>query len=195
MAILKDQELFKMHKQLKLFLTANSFFVLGIGMFGPIYAIFVQNIGGGILAAGTTWAVFMIVSGVGIFVMGKIQDKIGKDKPVIVLGYALESLAFLGYFFVSNVTQLFLVQALLGISRVLITPAYDSFYTKYLEKGKFASQWAAWEGVWYIVTGTAALTGAFLVKIFSFKILFLTMIFVSLIGLLISTQLKEKNDY
>ena len=181
-----------MHKQMRLFLTSNSFFVLATGMFGPIYAIFVQEIGGDILAAGISWAIFMIISGIGILFMGNIQDKMKKDKPSILIGYALESLGFLGYYFISNVAQLFLVQVLLGISTVIKTPAYDSFYTKYLEKGKFASQWAAWEGVWYIVAGIAALIGAFLAKIFSFKILFLVMFFISLVGLFLAMQLKEK---
>lgn len=169
--------------------------MLAIGMFGPIYAIFVQRIGGDILAAGTAWSIFMIISGVGIILMGNIQDKMKKDKPFIILGYTLESLGFLGYFFVSNVKQLFLLQVLLGIATVLKTPAYDSFYTKYLEKGKFASQWAAWEAVWYIATGIAALIGAVLAKLFDFKILFLVMFLTSLIGLLLSTQLKEKNEH
>ena len=182
-----------MHKQLKTFLVMNSFFVFALGMFGPIYAIYVQNIGGDILAAGTAWSIFTIVSGLGILVMGKLQDRIKNDKPAIMLGYALDALGFLGYFFVSNVKQLFLVQVLLGIGTVIKTPAYDSFYTKYLEKGKFASQWAAWEATWYIVTGIAALSGAFLVKTFGFKFLFLVMFGLSLIGLLASTQLVEKN--
>lgn len=181
-----------MHRQLRLFLAMNSFFVFAAGMLGPIYAIFVQGIGGDILAAGTAWAIFMIVSGVGILFMGKIQDKIERDKPAIIIGYSLMSLGFLGYYFVSNVTQLFLLQVLLGISSVILTPGYDSFYTKYLEKGKFASQWAAWEATWHIVTGTAALIGAFLVKMFSFKILFLVMFLLSLAGLYLSTQLQEK---
>ena len=184
-----------MHKQQKLFLTTNSFFVLAFGMFGPIYAIFVQKIGGDILAAGTAWAVFMIISGVGILLTGNILDRLKRDKPAIILGCALESLAFLGYFLVSNITQLFLAQVLLGISAVIKVPAYDSFYTKYLEKGKFGSQWAAWEGLGYIVYGIAAVIGAFLAKIFGFKILFLIMFFISLIGLFLSTQLKEKNAH
>lgn len=192
MATLKAHELFKMHKQLKFFLTATSFFALAIGMFGPIYAIFVQEIGGDLLAAGTAWSIFMVTSGAGILLMGKLQDKVKSDKLSMVLGYSLMSLAFLGYYFVSNVKQLFLVQVLLGISTVVVTPAHDSFYTKYLEKGKFASQWSAWEAAWFIVTGIAALIGAFLVKLFNFKILFLAMFFISLIGLVVVTQLKEK---
>ena len=194
MDILKGREQFKMHNQLKIFLTSFSFYVLAAGMFGPIYVIFVQNIGGDILAAGTASAIFMLISGIGIFIIGKLQDKIKRDKPIIILGNALTSLAFLGYYFVSNVNQLFLVQVLLGFSTVLKNPANDSFYTKFLEKGKFASQWAAWEGTWFTITGISALIGAFLVKIFNFKILFLIMFFTSLIGLALATKLEDKNE-
>lgn len=183
-----------MHKQQKLFLAANSFFALAAGMLGPIYAIYVQKIGGDILAAGTAWALFTIISGVGILLMGRIQDSIAKEKPMIVIGYAIDSMAFLGYYFVSNVWQLFLVQILLGIGTVVKTPAYDSFYTRYLEKGKFASQWAAREASWYIITGIAALAGALLAKFYDFKVLFLAMFLTSLIGLYFSTRLKEKKD-
>ena len=75
-----------MHRQLKVFLASNSFFVFAMGMFGPIYAIFVQEIGGDILTAGSAWAIFMITSGIGIFIMGKIVDRIQKEKPILMLG-------------------------------------------------------------------------------------------------------------
>lgn len=192
MAFSKDRGLFKVHKQLKLFLVANSFFIIALGMFGPIYAIFVQEIGGDILAAGSAWAVFMITSGIGIYIMGKVVDKLQREKPILMWGYALTSLGFLSYYFVSNVYHLFGVQILLGLSYVMINPASNSFYTKYLEKGKFASLWSAWESSYFTLTGIAAMIGAFLVKIFNFRILFLTMFFVSLVGLILSTRLEEE---
>jgi len=181
-----------MHKQLKIFLVVLSFFILAGGMFGPIYAIFVVDIGGDILVAGTAWAIFMIVSGIGIFIMGKIQDKLKRDKPIIISGYTLISLGFLAYFFVSNTTQLFLVQILLGLGTMVVVPARDSFYTKYLEKGKIASQWAAWESLWYILGGIAAILGSFFAKIFGFKALFLLMFLLSLVGLVVATQIVDK---
>lgn len=181
-----------MHKQLKLFLAANSFFIIALGMFGPIYAIFVQEIGGDILAAGSAWATFMITSGIGIFFMGRIVDKIQKEKEILMTGYALTSLGFLGYYFVSNIYHLFAVQILLGLGYVMIDPAGNSFYTKYLEKGKIASQWSAWEGSYFTLTGIAAIIGAFLVKLFNFRILFLIMFSTSLIGLILSTRLEDK---
>ena len=87
-----------MHRQLKLFLFAEGFYALAFGMLAPIYAVFVQRIGGDILEAGAAWAVFMIVSGIGILFMGKLQDKISKDKLFLVIGYAMRSLGFLGYY-------------------------------------------------------------------------------------------------
>ena len=183
-----------MHKQNKLFLTMFSFFVLSGAMLGPIYAIFVKEIGGDILAAGGAWSIFMMVSGVGILFMGKIQDRFKSNKNFIILGYLFTSLAYLGYFFVSNVIQLFLVQVLLGIGEMIVVPARDSFYTKYINKEKMASQWAAWESLWFITAGIAALLGAFIANRFGFKFLFLTMFILSLVGLAVSTQLKDKNE-
>ena len=180
-----------MHKQLKIFLISFSFLVFAIGMFGPIYAIYVDDIGGDIIDVGTAWSIFSIISGLGIFIMGKFQDRIKKDRFMIILGNILTSVAFLLYYFVSNVTELFMVQFLLGVSTVIRIPAADSFYTKYLEKGKFASQWAAWEALYYTVSGIAALVGAFVVKIFSFRHLFLVMFVLSLINTFLSLLLKE----
>ncbi|MBI2656361.1 MFS transporter [Candidatus Woesearchaeota archaeon] len=181
-----------MHKELKFFLGATSFFEFAMGMLGPIYAIYVQNIGGDILTVGTAWSIFMIVSGIGIYIMGQIEDRIKNDRKEIILGYVIMSLGLLGYIFVSNIYQLFVVQVVLGISVVISAPAKDSFYTKYLDKGKYDSEWAAWEGSWYMVTGLAALAGAYLVKVYNFRVLFVIMFALSIVGLILTTQLKDK---
>ena len=181
-----------MHKQLKLFLAMETFFVLALGMFGPIYAIFVQKIGGGILDVGTAWSIYMIVSGVGIYLMGKLHDIHQRDKLFIILGYSLVSIGYIGYYFVSNVAQLFFIQVIIGLSSVISVPAMYSFYSKYVDKRKFASEWAAWDSLYRILQGAMALVGAFLAKLYGFKALFLTMFLLSLIGLCFATRLKDK---
>ena len=187
-----DTRRVKMHKQLKLFLFAEGFYASAFGMLGPIYAVFVQDIGGDILEAGVAWALFMIVSGIGMFSMGKLQDRISKDKLFLVVGYIMRSLGFLGYYFVSNITQMFVLQVFLGITVVIISPATYSFYAKHVDNKKLASQWAVWEGMWYMVQGFAAVIGSFLASIYSFKTLFLVMFATSLFSMVIATQLKEE---
>ena len=181
-----------MHKQLKLLLVMETFFVLALGMFGPIYAIFVQKIGGDILDVGTAWSIYMIISGVGIYIMGKVYDKLKRDKLFIILGYFLVSASYLGYYFVSNVAQLFFIQVITGLSSVICVPAMYSFYSKYVDKRRFASEWAAWDSLYRILQGVMALVGAFLAKVYGFKTLFLSMFLLSLIGLGFATRLKDK---
>ena len=161
-------------------------------MLGPIYALFVKQIGGDVLDVGFSWSIFMIISGIGMLVMGKVVDSLKKEKSMMMLGCALQSLGFLGYFFVSNKIQLYIVQVLMGLSITVQHPVFNSFYTRYLEKGKVAFQWAAWEGTYFTITGFAALIGAFLVKIFGFRTMFLIMFIISLIGLLVIIKIKEE---
>ena len=161
-------------------------------MLGPLYGIYIKNIGGDVLDAGSAWAIFMIISGIGMMIMGKIQDKLKREKLFIIIGYCLQSFVFLCYIFVSNVAQLYIIQILLGISMTIQLPALNSFYTKYLDKGKYAFEWAAWEGMYFTISGIGAFIGGIIVKLYSFVYFFVIMFVLSLIGLAVAFQLKEK---
>jgi MFS family permease len=181
-----------MNKWLKILLLADSFMLLAMGMLTPIYAIFVEEIGGDILAASWAWALFTFTSGLLIWFFGKLEDN-AQHGRIISLGYMVRCLAFLGYFFVTTEYHLFAVQILLGIGFAISIPAYDSLYSRLLEKGKFASGWGAWEGMNRVVAAIAALIGGFVASIFGFKTLFIIMFIVSLIGLGLSTRLFSRD--
>ncbi|MBU0635740.1 MFS transporter [Candidatus Micrarchaeota archaeon] len=181
-----------MRKWLKTLLVADSFAALASGMLLPIYAIFVGQIGGDLLDASSSWAVFAIIAGILIYVMGRWEDKHKHYARLMFSGYLLRALAFLGYFFVSNTTELFLVQIILGISAAVLTPSYDALYSSYLDKGKYATEWGAWEGMTLVVEGIAALMGGAIVFYFGFSVLFLIMFLTGLLGALISIRLMSK---
>ncbi len=83
-----------MKKQLMILLLASSMFMLAGGLFGPIYAIFVENIGGDLLTAGTAYGLFAVSAGVLIFLIGKIEDKIKNQERLVILGYVLSCFGF-----------------------------------------------------------------------------------------------------
>jgi len=178
-----------MNRILKTLLGAESFYILAAGMFGPIYAIFVERIGGHILEAGGAYAAFSLAYGILIFFISRWEDHVKHQEKLIVIGYALGSVGILGYLFISAPIHLFIVQIVLGIAGAIGSPAYDSMYSKYLDRGKFASEWGMYESMEYIITAIAALAGAFIAAMFSFQYLFLIMFFFSLIGLFISLRL------
>jgi MFS family permease len=180
------------HSQLKWVLLASSLAALGSRMLAPFYAVYVADIGGDLLAAGGTAAVFGIGTGIGIYCMGLVQDRIHRDKPVMILGTGLECAGFLGYYFVSNIYQLFALQCVLAFAYVVYTPAYYRFYTSYVKDDHAASEWGAWDAITYVATGISALLGAYVVDRFGFEALFLCMFGVAFVGLcLIVFALKE----
>ena len=61
-------------KGVKILLISDFFAALGVGMIGPIYAIFVEEIGGDILDASWAYFAFMTASGVALYIMGLIEN-------------------------------------------------------------------------------------------------------------------------
>lgn len=178
-----------MKKKLRILLLADSLFMLAGGLFGPIYAIFVEGIGGDILTAGSAYAAFSVASGLLMLIISKMEDRFKNKEKLIVVGYIMSCTGFLGYMFIRNPIDLFIVQIIFGFGEAINIPAFDGVYSKSLEKGKYISGWGLWESMNYVIEGTAALFGGAIALIFGFGTLFSIMFILSLIGLVISSFL------
>lgn len=178
----------------KILLLASIFAAIPAGLIGPIYAIFVNQIGGDILAASVSWSIFSLVLGVLILVFGLLEDDKLNKKAMVVIGYSIMAIGNLGYLFVSNVFQLFIVQAVLGIGGAVLTPAWDAIYSMQVDKKKGSSQWAYWEGGTRIVFSAATIVGGVVVTLYGFNALFILMFIADLLSALIAGLiLKERN--
>ncbi len=173
-------------------LISQAFIILAFGMLSPIYAIYVEEVGGGILVTTGSTAAFMMATGILVFILGRWEDHQKHLKKLIILGYFFSALGFLGYIFVTNVYHLFIVQALLGISIAVRSPALSALYSKKMEKGKRVSVWSEWEAMWYIVTAAASISGGLVVKYFGFHTLLTIMFISSVCALIASLSMPEK---
>ena len=178
-----------MNKELKILLLSSVLFTLAGGMFGPIYAIFVEGIGGDLLTAGAAYSIFAIVSGILIFFISRWEDHVKKQEILVVCGYALNCIGFFGYLITKNPLDLFIVQIIFGAGCAIKSPAYDGLYSKHLEKGKFVSEWGLWESIYMITTGLAAIAGGIIGNFYGFRMLFIIMLFSSIIGFIVSIDL------
>lgn len=181
-----------MNRTLRILLLSNGFFLLAAGLFGPIYAIFVEDIGGDILAAGNAYAAFSISAGLLIFFISRWEDHIKHKEKLVIGGWALSCVGYLGYMFVSTPWHLALVQVVFGIGTAICTPAYDGMYSGNLDKGRFASEWGMWESMYYIITAIASVVGAYIASCFGFSALFAVMFILSLAGLVSSLFLAKR---
>ena len=149
--------------------------MLGAGMLGPLFAIFVEQIGGDILDVSWAYATYLIVTGVGIILVGKLADTFGSEWPMIG-GYALSALATFGYLLITTTPGLFVIQALQGVALALSQPTWLALYDKFSGDGKADGYiWGMSSGMGYAASGIGIIIGGFIVKIFSFDILFIVM--------------------
>jgi len=171
-----------MKKELKILLFLSAIVNLAGGMLGPIYAVFVEQIGGNILTAGWAIALFSIATGVFIILLGKWEDRFRNKEALVVAGYSLNVVGFIGYLFITHPMQLFLIQIIFALAEAIVTPAFDGLYSSLLDRGRFASEWGMWEGTYYIVTAVAAFIGSGIAYLFGFGALFVFMAAISLGG-------------
>jgi MFS family permease len=173
-----------MNKIIEFLVVSSFFYNFASGLLGPIYAIFVEQIGGDILTAGSAFAIYTIICGVLILLLGKWENRAKHKEKILVLSRVFTLIGFTGYLFVTNPIQLFLVQITLGAALAFGTPAFDTIYSKNLDKNKEAFEWGAWEGMYQIALGLSAIAGAIIVEFFGFRTLFVIMVWFAIFSLL-----------
>ena len=188
-----DESLFScdtmgMRHEEKILLRGASFWWLGEGLFGPLFAVFAGRIGGDILEITAAWAIYLLVTGALEIFVGKISDKIGHEK-LMIAGYALNALFTFGYLFVNSTMDLFIVQAGLGVALALADPTWDALYAKYEDKNKAGFLWGLEHGTEQLITGVAILVGGYIVSTFSFEALFIIMGVIQTIGTIYQTKI------
>ncbi len=167
--------LFSLNKPLIILILTNSAVLISIAMLAPIWAIFVEEIGGDILEVGLAVSTLAITAGIVVIFTGKISDQVKDDELIIAVGYLIIGAGFILYNFVSNVWFLAVVQIIIGIGIAIYEPAFDSVYSKHLKSKSEGREWGAWESVNYFCQAIGAALGAVIATAFGFNALFIMM--------------------
>jgi MFS family permease len=173
-----------MSRHYKLLLTSSLLVNLGDNLIGPLWAVFVQGIGGTILVLGYAAAISSFVTGFAIIAVGKLSDHM--DKTVLTfIGYILFALGTLGYLIISEPWHLYLLQIVFGLGGALLAAPLTALFARYINKESEGFQWSLGDGGGRLMVGVAVLSGAFIVNAFGFTALFLTMFAIQAIAIVI----------
>jgi MFS family permease len=181
-------------KDSKILLISSFFGHFALGLLGPIYAIFVQGIGGDLLDVGIAYALFSIFTGIFVVLFGTSKFFEKHIRHMVVIGYALLSLSCLGYVFVYNSMQLFVVQIIMGIASGILEPSWDSLFAQKMPVKQASRNWALWSGGASLMIGISAIIGSLIASKLSFQVMFILMFLVSLGAMINSIRIigKEK---
>lgn len=163
------------NKQIRILLVTNGLILIAGAMLGPIYALFVEKIGGDLLDASYAFGAYALAAGIATLVSGRYADKLKENELIVVVGYGIMGLAFLGYMLVNSIWSLLVIQMIIGLGEAIYVPAFDAIYSKYLDGHKSGREWGAYEAISYFITALGAISGGFLVTLFGFNMIFVAM--------------------
>jgi len=180
------------NRALRVLLATNGLILLAGAMLAPIYALYVEDIGGNLMDASLTGGIFALAAGTTCILSGRYADKRQRKEFVIVLGSMVMSFGFLLMTIVNSITTLFVVQALIGIGQAIYYPPYDALYSKHVDGHGAATAWGTWESMDYFSTAIGAILGGYIVTNWGFIPLFVIMSILCMISGLYLYYLPKK---
>jgi hypothetical protein len=146
------------------------------GILLPIYAIFVQQIGGDILEASGAIAVFLIVSGIATVVIHRSQWSQRNRTLLLVGGWILWVAGIAFYYLISSTVTLFLAQVLVALGNAIADPAFDAELDDHTDEAIKSYEWGLFEAFKDILNGVAAIAGGLIAAFLGFRVLIACMI-------------------
>lgn len=186
----KTRESFPPDPKLYRFISVVVLNRLSYGVFdGVVYAMMISEYGYGLITIGFAINVFTFTTAIALPIAGRVVDKYGTNKPIIVSNIAYVFTLIL-YLYSGNVWVFYTAQLLKGLSVALWDPAFFSavnLFTSDENRGQVVGQINALRG---ILTFPAPLIGSFLFQGYGF----IAPVALSLFGALGSTLLALKNQ-
>lgn len=163
------------NKALRILLATNGLVLLSAAMIGPIYALFVEDVGGNLLYASLTGGVFAFAAGLTTLFAGKFADKHKRDEILVAIGYSIMGLGFFLYIFANSIWFLFAIEIILGFSEAFYSPSFDALFSRHITRKKAGREWGAWESMNYFSIALGAAIGGIIVNKFGFNVVFIIM--------------------
>jgi len=158
---------------------ADLIFFTASGLLTPIMAVFyVDEINKGSIAlAGLVTAIFWVVkSAVQVPVSLYADNRRGErdDFAMMVVGYVIAALVPLVYFlYVTEVWQVYLLEALHGVGYGLMVPTYLAMFTRHIDKHRENLEWTIHSNAVGLGYAAAAAIGGVMADRFGFRPMFL----------------------
>ncbi len=146
------------------------------GIILPIYAIFVQKIGGDILDAGYAMGIFLITDGLFTMFLHRFKWNRRQRLFMMILGWVIWLAGICMYIFISSVLILFIAQFLTAVGTAVADPVFDQELADHTDKGMEELEWGFFEGSKSLLDGLAAILGAMIAAFFGFNVLIYVMI-------------------
>jgi len=153
----------------------------GFGFIDPIFALFITqkitvgNVGEAARVAGFAIAIYWGVLSLLMISFGRYLDKTQGEKDdiyFIIIGNILAAVAVFGYIFSSLPWHIYVLKGIYALGMAMNIPGWTAIFTRHIDKGKEAFEWATRATVIGIGAGVSGALGGVIASKFGFNILF-----------------------
>lgn len=154
----------------------------GFGFIAPIFAIFIAqritvgDTGEAARVAGFAAAIYFGTKSLFMIPFGKYLDKNHGEKDdlyFVIIGNILAAGAVFGYIFSSLPWHIYALGGLYSLGMGMNIPGWTAIFTRHIDRGKEAFEWATRATVIGIGTGASGALGGIIASTLGFNILFL----------------------
>jgi MFS family permease len=178
-------------KDIKWLTYSQSIAILASSLVFPFYLLFIRGVGVNFSEFGIAYGIFTISSALVHKWIGKSSDKIGRKIFLLLNSWGM-AIIFIIFPLVTNMSQVYILQAILGIFGAMQKTSEKAILADFTDKGNRGERIGVYHGWLSIFGGIAVMIGGYLVDLFTLEIIFyIGSIFFFISGLL-SLKIKEK---
>jgi len=158
-------------RNLLVFTTVSSVWAVIYGLIGPFYVVHVEKLSGGMEKLGIAFSIMILLQSASTYVAGHFSDRLGR-RPFLFITAYMDAAVLFFYTVIENTCQLYILQALLGITNGVVDTIRTSLLGDLTIKegrGKVIGKFNA------IVSLSSAIglsLGGFMAKLYGLKSLF-----------------------
>jgi MFS family permease len=177
---------------LKALFISNSIFVFASMLLGPLYAVYVQKIGGGVLLVSISTGVFYVSTAVFLIFVARWGDRVREKEFMLMTSYIIRGFAFLSYIFINSSLMLVVLQVIFGLGAALGTPTFSALFAEHTDKKEEVMEHSDWALVSHLVMALGTIVGGFVAASLGFSFLFVTIAILCFLsaGLILFTPRK-----
>jgi len=180
------------NKVLKTIFISNGVFVFAASLLGPLYAVFVETIEKDIFTISLTVTALLISSVVFSYLISLFKDKYFNEYLMLGIGFFIRALVWGSYIFVGSISQIIILQVILGFGEAIGSPAFNAIFAEHLDKSKHISEYAKWSVLDKTIAAIGVTAGGFIAANYGFQVLFGAMSVFALAALLVLSIYRKQ---
>jgi MFS family permease len=175
-----------MNRVLKVLMLCDLFVESGLGLIGPIFAIFIDKdvSEGNVFSAGLACFIYLMSRSIGQLALAKQVDKwnMGKTLRFLILGNLILSLVPLIYIGWKTILGVYIAEFVCGLGSAFDHPCWLKLWSVYLDRDHESYEWSLYSVAINIGSAVAALVGGVIASYVGFDAAFILVTFLCLCG-------------